>query len=184
VNDNYIVIHNQDKLFFCNTDLIVIHTKKSESHNFSPICTNNIVCLIPGGAAAYGLLSFTPQEIDSKHLFNDLFVCRAAADIESNLLYFRCCNNDLIIGNEQGEVLSKFQCRLDYFDDIFVSCNIILTSYRYTGVIVVYNQFGQEITQFTDKSILDSLSICLVYDKGIIVILTDDNNINLWRVCK
>jgi hypothetical protein len=103
-----------------------------------------------------------------------------AADMETNLLYFSCANDDkIIVGNEEGKILYHFLCA-EPFDDIVVSHNIMVTSG--VGGLRFYNKDGKQITRVENERILGD-DICLVHDKGIFVVYNKyQSRIHLWRV--
>jgi hypothetical protein len=179
VNDNYIVIHYHDALFFCNhDDLSVINrTKITFSNCFT--CTQNAAYLVPSGR---GLLSYTPRGLGMTKLFKDLNIRSVAGDIETDLLYFCCVNdNKMNVGNEQDEVLYQFLWPVLGTTMRTVSYNMIISNEP--GHLVFYNKDGKQINEIRDDRIRVG-DVCLVYDKGILV-TTDyynDAQINLWRV--
>jgi hypothetical protein len=183
VNNNYIVVDDikKDLLFFCDHDLSVINTiSVSLERDRSLTCTNNAMYLIGNP----GVFPCTSHGLAKERLFDNFYIFRLAADIETNLLYFICYHNKAIfVGNEEGKVLYQLLCtevcRTTFGGHIFVS-NDILIILNY-GSVILHNKDGQEICQVTDRCI-SGFSICLVHDKGILVTVEQpDNQIILWR---
>jgi hypothetical protein len=100
-----------------------------------------------------------------------------AADLDTSLLYVQAWQT-IFIANEQEVILYQFPFNY-YFEEMYVSCNVILKHDK--TQFILYNQHGKQISQVEDKRIQDS-NICLVHDKGVVVVVTKDNQIHLWRV--
>jgi hypothetical protein len=108
---------------------------------------------------------------------NDVVV---TADPNTNLLCF-LYGALLFIGNEQGEVISKFSC-FHQFNTISISHNIILLYNGNENRFALYNKDGKFITEVTDQRLIKSRAVCLVHNKGMIVLVTEDKTIHFWRM--
>jgi hypothetical protein len=116
-----------------------------------------------------------------KRLFKHIYAFDVAADLETNLLYLVAHHKKIFVGNEQGEVLYHFLCDHAASESIFVSCNIILTTYY--GSFVLYNEGGKFMTQVKDIHIHNFSNICLVHNLGVVVLASRiRNEINFWRL--
>jgi hypothetical protein len=180
VNDRYIIIYDgiYSRLIFCNHDLTIIAMLPIPRSSFLT-CTNNFVYMTPHRC---GLMRFTPEVLIRTYLFESLNIFVMTANIETNLLYFRCASrNEMFIGNEQGEVLHQVST-LCTFSNIFVSWdNIILTANTFKsrkGLLTLFNQDGKQITQIEDRHLLTN-NVCILYNKGIIVAVANDQ-LHLW----
>ncbi len=182
VNSNYIIFLNCEKrvLFFCDPDLTVINTVPVDVYIWGLTCTNNATYLLSPYTS--GVSSYTPHGLAAQDkLFNDQIIRCIAADIDTNLLYFRYLKENVItVGNEKGEVLSQFLL-VEPCHYIFVSCNIVVVCYNEHHIALHNGNGGKQITQVKDQRITDLCSVCLVHDKGILV-TTDKDQIHLWRV--
>jgi hypothetical protein len=128
-----------------------------------------------------GLTRCAPEGLVDTCLFKNHRITTVAADLETNLLYFRIYfSNTILIGNEQGEVLRQVS-PLYAPSNIFVSCGIILilTSHENPLCFVLKATDGTQMTQVTNQRI--SRDVCLVHNKGIVVTFNEDQ-INLWRI--
>jgi hypothetical protein len=177
VNDSYLAIYNniKDCLVFCKHDLTVIDTRTMPMFGSSLTCTYNFVYF---RSFARGIFRCTDQDRGEKRLFDDHRVFVVVADIETDLLYIGF-SDTIFIGNEQGEVLHQFQL-LHYWNKLFVSCNLVLTSYTEEGSFFLHTRDGKQITEKIDQRIRRS-NICLIHNQGIVVTM-DEDKINLWRL--
>jgi hypothetical protein len=128
-----------------------------------------------------GLMSLSVEKgLVDDHLFEDYFIGAVAADLETNLLYFRTRGKVIYIATEQGELI-HYLVSSSPACGISVSCDIILTNCHEGNCFVLYNRDDKQITEFKDERIEDNDNVCLVRKNGIVVTFREDK-INIWRV--